>query len=80
MVTLIQIWSNGQIGIYLFYNSPQFAIAQIRIKMLFEHFTDARGPVYGSSCLRKTPKKPWTLEEAVSLEVEFYEEQNIFKK
>lgn len=49
-------------------------MAQISIKILLERFTDVRGPVNDSSCLRK-PREPWTLDEVVHLEVGFSEEQ-----
>lgn len=49
-------------------------MAQISIKILLERFTDVRGPVIDSSCLRK-PREPWTLDEVVHLEVGFSEEQ-----
>lgn len=44
-------------GFINFNNSPQFAMAQISIKILLERFTDVRGPVNDSSCLRK-PREP----------------------
>lgn len=49
-------------------------MAQISIKILLERFTDVRGPVNDSSCLRK-PREPRTLDEVVHLEVGFCEEQ-----
>lgn len=49
-------------------------MAQISIKILLERFTDVRGPVNDSSCLRK-PREPWTLDEVVHLEVGSSEEQ-----
>lgn len=49
-------------------------MAQISIKILLERFTDVRGPVNDSSCVRK-PREPGTLDEVVHLEVGFNEEK-----
>lgn len=56
-IVTVKLDPTTKTGFINFNNSTQFALAQICVKILLEQFTDVRGPVNDSSCVRK-PREP----------------------